>query len=366
MRASRPSRPVDREAGAGPPASPASFPPAAPLAAPPASPAASPASFPPASPAAFPAASPAAFPPASPASFPAAAPAAFPPASPTPRRRRLVALVAALLGGTALAAAGPATPAGAVVNGTRTPIAAAPYAVQLVGGGETFCSGSLVRPRIVLTAAHCLVGAKRVRVVVGRQDTQGTDGAEIRAVSRAYDRRVASRRNGTSAGLAVSSDVGMLELSRDVTEVPPIALAGPEHAPLAAAGSRLTVSGWGVVGSGDATRRSSASRTLRSATAPVRSAAYCRGRLRAPSRGVLCVGKLRRPVAGACFGDSGGPLHAPTPAGPVQVGVVSSSPVASCGRDTTFYARVQSGPARSWIDAHLTPAGRLRGGRPLR
>lgn len=273
--------------------------------------------------------------------------------------------MATLLGGTAVAAVGPVAPAGAVVNGARTPIAAAPFAVQLVGEGETFCSGSLIRPRIVLTAAHCLAGSRRVRVFVGRQDTRGTDGSEVRAVSRAYDRRVAGRRNRTSAGLAVSSDVGMLELSRDVTEAPPIVLGGPGHAPLVAAGSFLTVSGWGVVGSSDAAQQSSASRTLRSATAPVRSAAYCRRRLQARSRGVLCVGVLDRPVRGACYGDSGGPLYASTPGGPVQVGVVSSSPMARCGRDTTFYARVQSGPGRSWIDAHLTAEGRLRGGRPL-
>lgn len=266
----------------------------------------------------------------------------------------------------ALVAGGLAAPAGAVVNGTRTPIATAPFAVQLVAGGDTFCSGSLIRPRVVLTAAHCLAGTRRARVFVGRQDTQGTDGVEIKAVSSTYDKRVGGKRGTTSAGLAASSDVGLVELARDVTEVLPIALGGPEHASLLAPGRMLTVTGWGVVGSNDAARESSASRTLRSATAPVRSAAFCRGRLRASTRGIVCVGRLRRPVPGACFGDSGGPLYASTPAGAIQVGVVSSSPVASCGRDTTFYARVQSGPARTWIDRHLTAEGRLRGGRALR
>lgn len=283
-----------------------------------------------------------------------------------PARRRPAALVAAAVVLPALALGSLAAPASAVVNGQRAAITDTPFVVQLAAGGETFCTGSLIRPQIVLTAAHCLVESKKVRVFVGRQDTQGNDGVELRATKRNYDKAALGRKGRASSGLAVSDDVGLLELERPVTEVAPVVLGTPEQASLLAPGKPLTITGWGVVNDREETVDSSASRTLRSVTAPVRSAAFCRGKLQTSPRGVLCVGRLERPVAGGCYGDSGGPLYAKTPAGAVQMGVVSSSPVAHCGRDTTFYARVQSGPARTWIDSHISPEGRLRGGRPLK
>lgn len=270
-----------------------------------------------------------------------------------------VAASLAVLAGTVLAVSAP--PASAIVAGQPTRVSAVPWIVQLHDGNGQFCTGSLIGPRVVLTAAHCLVGAQRVRVVVGRQRTSGAGGTTYRAVRRAYDPRFRSSR---SAGRVVGSDVGLLELSRPVDGVAPVGLAGPEQAPLRA-GASFTVSGWGVTNDRRRTLRSGRSRTLRSAVVPLRPKRFCDRRLQSDTSGVLCVGRLRRPVAGSCFGDSGGPLQLSTPTGILVVGVVSSGG-SRCGVEPTFNARVVDGRARRWIDARLTAEGGVRGGARVR
>lgn len=274
------------------------------------------------------------------------------------RATGLAASVALLVG----AAAAAAPPASAIVAGTPTPVASVPWVVQLQDQYGQFCTGSLIRPRVVLTAAHCLVGAKRVRVVVGRQTTEGVDGTAYLAVRRAYDPRFRSSR---TAGKTVGSDVGLLELRDPVVGVVPVTLAGPEHASLLAAGAPVTISGWGVTNDRRRTLQSGRSRSLRSVVVPLRSKTWCNRRLESDAPGVLCAGRLRRPVAGSCYGDSGGPVHLSTPAGILQIGVVSSGGE-RCGVAPTFHARVLDGRARRWIDARITADGGLRGGAQVR
>ena len=71
-----------------------------------------------------------------------------------------------------------AAPAHAVVGGMSTQITSWPWMTQLElhekGQKTTFCGGTLIAPRVVLTAAHCLVGVNSgTRAVFGRQAFAG-------------------------------------------------------------------------------------------------------------------------------------------------------------------------------------------------
>jgi secreted trypsin-like serine protease len=285
-----------------------------------------------------------------------------PPFTRRPRQSRaFAALRAALLAG-ALVLAG-AAPAGAVVGGTETPVGAFPWIVQVGSGGEVTCTGSLITPSVVLTAAHCVMGDAPTSVVVGRQRSEGPGGLRVRVARTTYDERFV-RAQRASTGLV--GDIGLLGLARPVREVPPVALPGPESAPLLYPGRSPVMAGWGITDA-DTLESDPGGTSLQSVALPLRSSAWCAKAIKGTygsSRGVACAGQLKRGPTG-CYGDSGGPLFAIAPTGPVQLGVTSSITRPGCVGGSTLFIKLLPGTsARAYVDAHLTPRGTLRVGRP--
>src|SRR4051794_35699492 len=201
------------------------------------------------------------------------------------RRRALGALAAAAVAVIWLAAASPAAAApgssahASLIGGRTASIAELPAAAFVTGGrggGKFSCSGTVIAPRVVLTAAHCV------------------DNVETLAKRRVVDFRVTTgvanvRRPPSSAVLRVTAalaypgfdpsrllgDAGLLVLSRPVAAVP-ISLASPAAPVPLEAGTQLQVAGWGLTD----VDRFPAPDLLHSAEIAAQSAAYCRSHSR--------------------------------------------------------------------------------------
>jgi secreted trypsin-like serine protease len=280
------------------------------------------------------------------------------------RRRRVPSLIAllAVLGALILAAGATAASnpkaTGSVIGGHNANISQYPSLAYIEGVQATAgyaCTGTVVAPRVVLTAGHCvediesssIVESAKIGVATGISNLTKIPQANISQVVQvlAYPNFDPTKLQG---------DAGLLILAAPVA-APPIAMATAADAALYEPGTELTIAGWGI----DDRNTGHAPNQLQAAQVPVEEAARCkRGTKRFypffdPSRQV-CALDIPGFKITTCHGDSGGPAIATRADGtPVELGVTSLGDGSCNPSSPGVFTRVDqiSTWVQSWINA---------------
>src|ERR1700682_527747 len=210
------------------------------------------------------------------------------------------------------------SPAHAIVGGgAPSTEGVARSVVTIVGSRGNFCTGAVIAPKLVLTAAHCVQpGADYKIVEYGADKPPQLQDVKTVAVHPAFNMESMVSHRATA-------DVALLQLAEPAKGKTPSALGAP-NIPIMV-GGRFTIAGIGVTARGDG----KSGGTIRVA-----------GLVATGKPGTLQIrlvdpaGQGTRDGLGACTGDSGAPVFEDKQSGPAIIGVVSWStgPNGSAGR----------------------------------
>jgi len=235
-------------------------------------------------------------------------------------KTRFVALMAAIamcLTPTVASAAPQSLPR--IIGGSAASIDQTPWQVLIIMRNSMQCSGSLVTPTTIITAAHCLNGytAADVRVWAGI--------SKIGDRSQSLELPVASITPHPDFKVdTFDNDLGLITLSRPIDLTGPLQLLalpfGQDARSWPASGSSAVISGWGVTAAvGSATT----DQLMRADVLVLAGPGEACGQYGPDVDPVqdVCAGSPTG-VIDACQGDSGGPLVVAAPL-PTLAGVVS-------------------------------------------
>lgn len=228
------------------------------------------------------------------------------------------------------------------------------YIEAVEGKGGFSCTGTVVAPRVILTAAHCVESLEKGTITQPSKYALTTGVADPRSADQSNVFHVVANHvfPGFDPGI-VHGDAAILVLDRPTT-APPIPLAGAGDAALYEGGAEAQLAGWGLT-------RGNARETpphLRATTTIVKPPSFCKQKTSPFYKPYLptaqaCVLSSDR-KSGGCFGDSGGPAIGKRADGSaVQFGITSTGGPECSTKIPTVLTRVDfvSTWVSEWIAA---------------
>ena len=237
---------------------------------------------------------------------------------------------------------------------TRIPTTGAPtVAWARIAERGASCTGSVIAPAVILTAAHCTMDELGIAPISGFA-RPGVIDAYDTSTQRLWDIADLLPHPGYDPD-TFRNDVALVVLDA-TTGAPAMPLVAPWQDGLVVGGAPAAIAGWGLTATG-----ASSPRYLRDASVPLISDAACARDMPAALRpsldpvSMLCAGDLPAGID-TCQGDSGGPLAMTIAGTRTLVGDTSWGPD-PCASAPGVYGRISA--FRSWILDDLSAASEL-------
>lgn len=226
---------------------------------------------------------------------------------------------------------------GRIVGGEDATIEDFPWQVSMEHFGSHRCGGSVIGPKKVLTAAHCIRSTLLKFVYVRAGTTLVEEGGVLVKVARMIEH------DDYNVPVSLTNDIAILFLAEALEfndQVQPVPLATQGHR--VPAGSTALVTGWGALSSGGASPPN-----LQMVAVPIVDDDKCQNAVNGViPQTMICAGNYEEGGKDSCQGDSGGPLVV----NGILEGVVSWGYGCAQPKLPGVYSRVAN--YRDWIDSY--------------
>lgn len=244
-----------------------------------------------------------------------------------------------------------------IIGGSAASIGAYPWMAFIeseeADGSVRQCTGTVVAPRIVLTAGHCVEDTETGVIAPAAAYAVATGTADLNALQPANVSRVSQAIVYPAFNPSIlKNDAGILVLAKP-TAAPAIALAGNGDEARLRAGTPISIAGWGLTEPG----AEEIPAELQAASTIIQSSTYCAKQVGKyypffSATTQLCAVDPPSFSVATCHGDSGGPAIAQrSPGVMVEIGITSLGDAKCSPQLPNVFTRVDQ--ISSWVGSWI-------------